>query len=293
MPTLTAPTNPALTVLSTTSIKFTWTDNSHSEEAYYVYRSADGTTYSYIKKLNPNTETYTDTGLSAGTLYYYKVRCGASGFFSDFTTPVSATTAEDVALAAPTGLTTVPLSGTKVEVNFTNASVGEDYHVIYRKAGSGEYAELTQLATGTTYYLDTGLTAGTIYTYKVRDLSGASTYGDYSSEATATPPVPFLYIAYGTGTTAEGVALTALTTETDRAAATVEIVSTHTANDTVRFSHEFTIDGTVSVTEIGVFDDETAGTMLGRKLFTAVAMTDQQTFIAKYDFIVKDGGCGT
>lgn len=291
----TAPSGITLTVLSTTSIKAAWTDNANNEDFYNVYRSLDGTTYAVVKKLNPNAHSWTDTGLTAGTLYYYKVRCHGADGYSSYCTAASATTATAVALAAPTGQTTVPLSGSEVEVNFTNASVGEDYHVIYRKAGSGAYADIKQLATGTTYYLDTGLTAGTTYTYKIRDLSGTATYGDYSSETTATPPVPFSYIAYGTGTTAEGIALTALATEVERAAATVEIVSTYTPNDTVRFSHEFTAAGTISATEVGVFNDSTAGTMLGRKLVngtTGVALVSQQNFLAQYDFIVKDGGAG-
>ena len=287
----TAPTGLTLTVVSTTSIKLTWTDASNNELGFRIYRSTDGTTYVKIKRVaihyGSGTVTWTNTGLTAGTLYYYKV-----GAYNDDgenkTAAASATTASAVALAAPTSLTAVPISGTSVEINFTNASVGEDHHCIER-----DTVEITQLDTGTTYFLDTGLTAGTTYTYRVRDLSGTATYGDYSSTATATPPKPFAYIAYGTGSTAEGIALTALATETARAAATVEIVSTNTANDTVRFWNEFTADGAKTVTEVGVFDASSTGNMLGRKLLTAgVVVADHDHFIAKYDLPIKDGGCG-
>jgi hypothetical protein len=287
----TAPSTPTLTVLSTTSIQITWTDNSNNELGFRIYRSADGTTYIKIKRVGihygTGTATWTDTDLAVGTLYYYKV-----GAYNDDgenkSAAASATTGTAVVLAAPTGLTAVPIQGDKVEINFTNASVGEDFHCIERDS-----VEIAQIATGTTYYLDTGLTAGTTYTYRVRDLSGTATYGDYSDTTTATPPKPFTHIAYGSGTTAEGVALTTLTTETARAAATVEIVSTYTANDTVRFSHEFTADGTISVTEIGVFNAASTGTMLCRKLLSsALSVADNQAFLATLDVIVKDGGAG-
>jgi len=260
---------------------------------YFIARSLDGTTYVQIGWTKSTVITYTNTGLTLGTLYYYKVRAHNAEGYSSYCTAASATTAGAVALAAPTSVTSVPISGTSVEINFTNASVGEDHHCIERKGT--DYAEITQLATGTTYYLDAGLTSGTTYTYKIRDLSGASTYGDYSSEVTATPPKPFIQIAYGTGTTAEGVTLTALTTETARAAADITIESTYAPNDTVRFSHEFAATATKIISEVGVFDTATSGgTMLGRKLLsTTVTVTDGQYFMVKYDFIMKDGGCGT
>jgi hypothetical protein len=294
----TAPSGLTLTVVSTTSLLLTWTDNSRDESGFRIYRSTDGTTYTKIKRvgihLGIGTVTWTDTGLTLGTLYYYKVGAyNADG--ENKTAAASATTGTVVVLAAPTSLTVVPLQGTKNEVNFTNASIGEDYHCIERKTGSGSYSEIVQLATGTTHYLDEGLTAGTTYTYKVRDLSGTATYGAYSSEVAATMPKPFTYIAYGTGATAEAVGLTTLTTETARALAEVTIESTYTANDTVRFSHEFAAAGSITVTEVGIFDASAAGTMLARKLLSpTLAVTESQYFLVKYDLVAKDDtdGCG-
>jgi hypothetical protein len=288
-----APSGLVLTVLSTSSIKADWTDNANNEWGFKVYRSLDGTTYAKVGQTGINVKTYTDTGLTSEILYYYRVTAYGEGGGSSPCTAQSATTASGVVLAAPTDLTTVPISGTKVEINFTNASVGEEFHCIERMAGSGEYAEITQLTTGTTYYLDEGLTAGTTYTYKVRDLEGED-YGDYSAESSATLSLPFAYIAYGTGTTAESAALTALATETERAAAAVEIVSTYTPNDTVRFSYSFTATADREVSEVAVFDALVDGAMLGRKLISpVVSVAKNETFLAKYDVVVKDGGSGT
>jgi hypothetical protein len=113
--------------------------------------------------------------------------------------------------------------------------------------------------------------------------------------------VTFPYIAYGTGTTAEATNLTTLTTETDRVAATIEIISVYAPFDTLRVSGAFTIGTSPPVvTEIGVFSASTSGTMWARKLvgatetgassFTPPATS---TMYAHYDFSMKDDGVGT
>lgn len=79
-------------------------------------------------------------------------------------------------------------------------------------------------------------------------------------------PVGVTYIAYGTGTTAESASLTTLTTETARVAATFSKESVYGTNDTLKWTATSTATGTVTPTEIGVFNDSTAGTMLFRRL---------------------------
>lgn len=84
-------------------------------------------------------------------------------------------------------------------------------------------------------------------------------------------PAGMTYIAYGTGTTAESAALTTLTTEVARVAATFSKESVYGTNDTLKWTATHTAaSGTVetplTVTEIGVFDDPTTGIMLFRKL---------------------------
>ena len=60
--------------LSSSQIRLTWTDNSNNENAFKLYRSLDGTTFTEIAKPGPNATTYTDTGLASGTTYYYRIR---------------------------------------------------------------------------------------------------------------------------------------------------------------------------------------------------------------------------
>ena len=106
-------------------------------------------------------------------------------------------------------------------------------------------------------------------------------------------PVEFGWIAYGTGTTAENKAHTTLATETDREAATIEIISVYAPHDTMRFYYLFTAAAAYTVTEIAVFNAATAGTMLGRKLLTYSVDVEKNGFLlAIYDFPLADGTGG-
>jgi hypothetical protein len=86
----------------------------------------------------------------------------------------------------------------------------------------------------------------------------------------ATPVTAFTYMAVGSGTTAESTAHTALVTEIaadglERVAATC----TYVADYTTRWDKTFACTGTHTVTEIGIFNDPTAGNMYLRHKFTA------------------------
>jgi len=80
----------------------------------------------------------------------------------------------------------------------------------------------------------------------------------------------FGYIAIGTGTTAEAVTDTAMEVEVSRKAATVTSATTNVTNDTAHFEATFSsadgLTGSHAITEYGLFNDPTAGTMLSHKI---------------------------
>jgi hypothetical protein len=88
-------------------------------------------------------------------------------------------------------------------------------------------------------------------------------------------PAAFTYIAVGTGTTAASTADTTLVTETStsglaRANGTVSLVTTTVTNDTAQVTNTFSVTGTVAVTESGVLNASSAGTLLCRQVFSAI-----------------------
>jgi len=87
--------------------------------------------------------------------------------------------------------------------------------------------------------------------------------------------VPFTYLALGTGTTAADAADTALETESSasglaRAAATVSRATTTVTNDTLQLLHAFTAAASAAITECGMFNASSDGTILGRQVFAAI-----------------------
>lgn len=101
------------------------------------------------------------------------------------------------------------------------------------------------------------------------------------NNGSGSPTTP-TYIAVGTGTTAVSASDTALVTETassglTRAAATVSLVTTSATNDTSQWLKSFSVTGTVAVTESGVFNASSTGTMLCRQTFSAVNVVNGDT----------------
>lgn len=88
-------------------------------------------------------------------------------------------------------------------------------------------------------------------------------------------------IGWGTGTTSPAAGDTALQTEVTTSggaasgvhvvsSATVSRVTTTVTNDTAQFVGTVTAAGTIAITESGIFNAATNGTMLARQTFTAI-----------------------
>ena len=88
-------------------------------------------------------------------------------------------------------------------------------------------------------------------------------------------PAAVTYIALGTGTVAAAVTDTALGAEITtgglaRVAATVSLVTTTVANDTAQLLHTFSATAAFAVTESGILNAATAGTLFAHQVFSVV-----------------------
>lgn len=83
-----APSNLSGTALSSTSVQWTWKENSSDEDGF-KFESSDGIV---VATLDPNTATYTETGLVKGTTYSRKVLAYNSQGESAATDVIQATT---------------------------------------------------------------------------------------------------------------------------------------------------------------------------------------------------------
>ena len=124
---------------------------------------------------------YTDSGLSCGTTYYYKVSAVNSGGTSPLSNEANfAPTVPTV----PTGLTATG-GNAQVSLAWTSTAGVSSYNV-YRGTVSGGEGTTPIASVIGTGYTDTGLANGTTYYYKVAAVNCVGTSGG-STEVSATP----------------------------------------------------------------------------------------------------------
>ena len=101
--TLGRPTNLAIATTSTTQLDLTWTDNASGESGYEVWRSsAVESGYTLITTTAANATSYSDTGLSADTQYYYRIRATDGTYGGQWSLIVGGRT--DNSGASPSGI---------------------------------------------------------------------------------------------------------------------------------------------------------------------------------------------
>ncbi len=98
----TVPTDPfglAVSVFSSSQLDLSWTDNSTNEDGFAIERCAGLGCATFVQigtagalAGSGGTQTYNDTGLSAGTFYNYRVRAYYGAAYSGYAGPVGSTT---------------------------------------------------------------------------------------------------------------------------------------------------------------------------------------------------------
>ncbi|WP_422091871.1 M43 family zinc metalloprotease [Tenacibaculum ovolyticum] len=86
---------------------------------------------------------------------------------------------------APTNLTSTSNSSSEIVLNWSDNSSNEDGFTIEKMNTNGSFSVITTSAANVTTYTNTGLTASTAYSYRVRAFSG-NTNSSYSNTTTAT-----------------------------------------------------------------------------------------------------------
>lgn len=166
-------------------ITLSWTGSANA--ASYKVKRATTSGGPYTTVATPTATTYTNTGLTNGTVYYYVVSAvNSASAESGNSSQASATpTAGTTIPSAPTGLT-ASSGNAQVALTWNTSSGATGYKVKRATVSGGPYAEIA-IPTGTSY-TDTGLTNGTVYYYVVSAYNGGGESAN-SSQASATPTV--------------------------------------------------------------------------------------------------------
>jgi fibronectin type 3 domain-containing protein len=166
-------------------VSLTWSPSTGATR-YNVKRSTNsGGPYSQIG--SPATSSYTDTGLTNGTTYYYVVSAVNSSGQSADSSQTSATPSAPAATpATPTNLQSTA-GNAQVSLAWAASTGATSYNVKRSTTSGGPYSQIASPSNNS--YTDTGLTNGTTYYYVVSALN-ASGQSANSSQASATPTAP-------------------------------------------------------------------------------------------------------
>ena len=163
-----APTGFTATPISKSQINLRWVDVATNEAGYQVERRlTSATEWGTAVPLGAGVTTYNDTtGLAAAASYTYRVSAIAPGGALLSAATVAATTFGETAV--PTAVKAAAVSLTQINLNWTDVATNETgYRVSQRLTTGMAWTDLATLAANTTSYSNTGLTAGTGYTYRV------------------------------------------------------------------------------------------------------------------------------
>jgi hypothetical protein len=118
-----APSNLSLVATSSSTVSVFWTDNSSNELGFKIERKTGSTgVYAQIATVGANVTSFSNTGLAASTLYFYRVRATNSVGDSGYCSEVGVTTASSSSLPIVSIVATDPNateSGDKAEFTVT------------------------------------------------------------------------------------------------------------------------------------------------------------------------------
>jgi fibronectin type 3 domain-containing protein len=169
-------------VQSYNKIKISW-DSVGGATAYKLYRATSKA--GPYKRIATLKSTFcTNTGVTTGTTYYYKVEAyrlsGSTYIYSPFSDIVSAKTV----LGTPQSVKTSAQSYNKIKITWKAVAGRTKYELWRSTSKSGPFTRLK--ITSYTYYTNTSIKTGTTYYYRVRAyrlVSGKKVYGAYSKIA--------------------------------------------------------------------------------------------------------------
>lgn len=184
-----APSNLTALAVSATRIDLSWTDNSNNEVTFRIERSPNGSSgWTEITSVSTDVATYSDTGLTGGTTYYYRVRARNAGGDSAYTSIASAMTLAPGTPAVPVAVVATPMTAYDVAVTWERLD-DQDTSVKVRRqtGGSGSFDVIATLPAHENVYADDGCKPSTSYSYTVEALNGAMTAGPSTAASCTTP----------------------------------------------------------------------------------------------------------
>lgn len=191
------------------AISLTWQDNSNNEAGFEIERKVQtarlGGSFNILATVGAGVTSYTDTDVTAGTQYVYRVRAvsdtAVSAYSNEATITMATTSIINPNLqikpkdpvfsllpATPANLQAVPASTSEIKLNWVDQSSNENGFYLERKQGDQDFAQIAVISKDAIEHIDTGLQEGIDYTYRICSFNdyGSSAYSNESSSRTIT-----------------------------------------------------------------------------------------------------------
>ena len=167
-----APTTLVTPGVTTTSVSLAWTDASSNENGFSIERLVSGA-WTQVGWVPDNVTAFTNTGLTPGTAYSYRVLAFNGFGNSAATNAVNATTTQAIQVpAAPSNLCTSAVTQNSVKLTWTDGSSNENGFSIERKIGT-VWTQIAWVPDNVTTFTVTGLKSRTTYNFRVLAFNGA------------------------------------------------------------------------------------------------------------------------
>lgn len=168
-----APTNMAVTQLSPFRVRLSWTDNSSNEDFFRIYASAPDMMYRTID-VPADTSSVEIGGLVDNKTYTFSLQSFVDKIYVQSTdlSGIRATFTTGPIVEA-SGLSAVAVSGTEVELTWTDNTGGEKWHSVQRSEDGVSFQSLgLAFPLGSTSFRDTTALPGVHYHYRIKSLNG-------------------------------------------------------------------------------------------------------------------------
>lgn len=193
-----APSGLTATVLSGTSVRLNWIDNSNNETQFEIQRRLyPSGTFGLIATAGINATTVTDTTAQPATTYEYRVRATNGAGASAYSNTATASTPQ-VAPAAPSGLVaSFNTTNRTIVLNWTDNSNNENGFTVQFSYSGSAFSDMGSVGANVTTY-STGSNPPTgSYQFRVRAYNGlTSAWSNTASLIVYPAPTPTTSIAW-------------------------------------------------------------------------------------------------